>query len=378
MADSASTGKLDSMKNLNQQITQLSDELSKLMARRDARGVNLTSAENRQIEKLEAMLNNLKLKRRTILNAVEKQVAEEQVIEDQVPEEQVVEKESEDADWNEEKEGSLELAKKKQAVLKTYYDGFPSIDDVIDETRSDSQKTYTILSQLPSLTNLLSLTIQSICGDSMSQFDLPNLKRLVFTSCLNIDWIKNFSRLESIEYTIGNCHSHVKDLPWPSTLTHLRIIFDYDGYFDRIQRSLVHLSSLDSLEIYQKEKGTLLPNGQLWGNLIPSSLPLLKIFKYYFQFEYSSQLSNQIEQVISSFSTPFYVLKNKWFIRYDIPDRYHGRAILNSLPFSFQIYTTFQGSIIKTILTLLDDDNNDFYTNVFSIVKKIKSPLKLF
>ncbi|CAF1308286.1 unnamed protein product [Rotaria sp. Silwood1] len=212
----------------------------------------------------------------------------------------------------------------------------------------------------------------------MSQFDLPNLKRLVFTSCLNIDWIKNFSRLESIEYTIGNCHSHVKDLPWPSTLTHLRIIFDYDGYFDRIQRSLVHLSSLDSLEIYQKEKGTLLPNGQLWGNLIPSSLPLLKIFKYYFQFEYSSQLSNQIEQVISSFSTPFYVLKNKWFIRYDIPDRYHGRAILNSLPFSFQIYTTFQGSIIKTILTLLDDDNNDFYTNVFSIVKKIKSPLKLF
>ncbi|CAF4927976.1 unnamed protein product, partial [Rotaria sp. Silwood1] len=107
----------------------------------------------------------------------------------------------------------------------------------------------------------------------------------------------NFSRLESIEYTIGNCHSHVKDLPWPSTLTHLRIIFDYDGYFDRIQRSLVHLSSLDSLEIYQKEKGTLLPNGQLWGNLIPSSLPLLKIFKYYFQFEYSSQLSNQIEQM---------------------------------------------------------------------------------
>ncbi|CAF3677989.1 unnamed protein product [Rotaria sp. Silwood1] len=180
-----------------------------------------------------------------------------------------------------------------------------------------------------------------------------------------------FLELESIEYTIGNCHLHIKDLPWPSTLTHLSIIFDYDGYFDRIQRSLVHLSSLNSLEIYQKEKGTLLPNGQLWENLIHSSLPLLKIFKFYFQFEYSSQLSNQIEQVISWFSTPFYVLKNKWFIRCDIPDRYHGRAILYSLPFSFQIYTTFQGSIIKTILTLLDDDNNDFYTNIFSNVKKL-------
>jgi hypothetical protein len=49
---------------------------------------------------------------------------------------------------------------------------------------------YTIFSQLPSLTNLVSLTIESVCGDKMSPFDLPNLKRLVLTSCADINWIK--------------------------------------------------------------------------------------------------------------------------------------------------------------------------------------------
>ncbi len=49
---------------------------------------------------------------------------------------------------------------------------------------------YTIFSQLPLLTNLVSLTIGSVCGEKLSPFDLPNLKRLVLTSCADINWIK--------------------------------------------------------------------------------------------------------------------------------------------------------------------------------------------
>ncbi|CAF1466423.1 unnamed protein product, partial [Rotaria sordida] len=85
---------------------------------------------------------------------IEERVVEEQVTEEQIPEERVVEKESEDADWDENKEGSLELAKKKQAELKTYYDEFPSIDDIIDETRFGIREakefTESILHDLPS------------------------------------------------------------------------------------------------------------------------------------------------------------------------------------------------------------------------------------
>jgi hypothetical protein len=53
-----------------------------------------------------------------------------------------------------------------------------------------SRQNYTIFSLLPLLTNLVSLKIESVCGDKMSPFDLPNLKKLVFTSCSSIHWIK--------------------------------------------------------------------------------------------------------------------------------------------------------------------------------------------
>jgi hypothetical protein len=46
---------------------------------------------------------------------------------------------------------------------------------------------YTLLTCLPSLPNLISLKIASICGKKMSSFDLPKLKKLVFSSCTNIN-----------------------------------------------------------------------------------------------------------------------------------------------------------------------------------------------
>jgi hypothetical protein len=52
------------------------------------------------------------------------------------------------------------------------------------------EKKYTILSQLQFLTNLVSLTIKSVCGQTMPQFELPNLKKLVFSSCSDNNWIK--------------------------------------------------------------------------------------------------------------------------------------------------------------------------------------------
>jgi hypothetical protein len=52
------------------------------------------------------------------------------------------------------------------------------------------KQNYMIFSQLPLLTNLVSLTIESVCGEKLSPFDLPNLKRLVLTSCADIRWIK--------------------------------------------------------------------------------------------------------------------------------------------------------------------------------------------
>jgi hypothetical protein len=43
---------------------------------------------------------------------------------------------------------------------------------------------------------------------------------------------------------------------------------------------------LITLEIYQKERGRSLLNGQLCEEIILLSHPLLKNFQFYFQFEY--------------------------------------------------------------------------------------------
>ncbi|CAF1293938.1 unnamed protein product [Adineta steineri] len=233
----------------------------------------------------------------------------------------------------------------------------------------NSRMKYNILSQLSFLSNLVSLTIKSICGQTMSQFNLPNLKKLVFSSCKNINWIQNFSQLDSIEYTIIYCSWHVvNELKWPLKLKHFRVIFNCDVDSNLIRQSLVQLSSLSYLEIYQDEKGSLAPDGQLWENLIQSSFPLLKIFKFYFQFD--SYSSNRIEEIVSSFSTPFYIIEHKWFICCETSSQC-GCGILYSLPFPYHTYPISKNYLLKKISTLPQNNQNDFSINMFTNVKTL-------
>ena len=59
-----------------------------------------------------------------------------------------------------------------------------------------------LLSQLPFLTNLVSLRIESICGNNISDFDLPQLKKLIFSSCANTNWLKVKKKTNMIELLI--------------------------------------------------------------------------------------------------------------------------------------------------------------------------------
>jgi hypothetical protein len=54
----------------------------------------------------------------------------------------------------------------------------------------------TILSELSSFTHLVSLTMESVCGQSMLPLDLPVLKRLVIRSCKYGDWMKVGTHIE--------------------------------------------------------------------------------------------------------------------------------------------------------------------------------------
>ncbi len=157
---------------------------------------------------------------------------------------------------------------------------------------------------------------------------------------------------------------HKKDLIWPLTLKYLKIIFHSDAHYNSILRSLVNLSSLLTLEVYQKSSGYYRPNGQSWENLIRSSLSLLKTFKSYFQFQYLPSSTDHSE-VIASFSTSFYIRERNWFIHHDIPNKYpYHFIILNSLTFVFEEFMTTNQPFENSIATLSKDDKKILYSNI--------------
>ena len=92
--------------------------------------------------------------------------------------------------------------------------------------------------------------------------------------------------------------------------------------------------------------------------LIRSSLPLLKNFRFYFQFYYNSASSNQIEQIVASFSTPFYTHEKKWFIHCDLYTEYRI-ARFYSLPFFRNISKLFRILITTTIIEM-----KNIYANI--------------
>jgi hypothetical protein len=73
-----------------------------------------------------------------------------------------------------------------------------------------------LLYQLRFLTNLNSLTMESICGTKMSHFNLPKLKRLVVSSCRNTKWIlvikQNFDLLLNIHVCFYRIYLNLKVL----------------------------------------------------------------------------------------------------------------------------------------------------------------------
>ncbi len=189
---------------------------------------------------------------------------------------------------------------------------------------------------------------------------------------INISFIifQNFSQVEIIEYTITSCNSPAKYFIWPLKLKYLKINFRINRDYDLILRSLARLSSLVSLEIYQKQRDYFIPNGQLWENLIRSSLPLLKIFKFYFQFECHPLTPIHLKELIASFSTPFYVDERKWFVQGDRYDT--NRGIIFSVPFVFKRFTTDRNSVSESVSNFPRNLNNIYHTNKYANVETLE------
>jgi flagellin-like hook-associated protein FlgL len=67
MAAKPSSNESDDLNSLNKEIDKLTNELTNLVSKSNERGVVLSNSNNRHIQTLQEAINNLKLKRQSLL-----------------------------------------------------------------------------------------------------------------------------------------------------------------------------------------------------------------------------------------------------------------------------------------------------------------------
>lgn len=186
--------------------------------------------------------------------------------------------------------------------------------------------------------------------------------------------------MEHLQYTIKYSCSHTHHLIVPQTLTKLKLFYDEGRDGDAIRTLLHQMSQLTTLALFNNASYSPLPNGQTWEQLIVSSLPLLQTFQFYFPFESYRHTIDDFNQTIQSFSTPFYLLQKRWFIRCDRNRTNLTMGALYTLPYAFSQMpintSSFDDSLSTLPLVDVNEIKSNYYTKVKTLVfnQKCKEP----
>jgi len=104
-----------------------------------------------------------------------------------------------------------------------------------------------------------------------------------------------------------------------------------DMMVDKVQAFLLLTPSLVYLKLVGGKK---MMDGKRWKEFIEINLSRLAKFEFYFT-EYRSiiQTLADVELIIASFQTPFWIKGKKWFVTCECPNEYPKTMHLSSLPF---------------------------------------------
>ncbi|UJR35688.1 hypothetical protein I4U23_028437 [Adineta vaga] len=229
--------------------------------------------------------------------------------------------------------------------------------EVLSLIHMDPNYTQILSLKLNQLTNLVSLTLGNICGKQMVPLNLPFLRNLVVTTCHHNKWMQNLHELKILEYNIKLRCLHENDLIWPITLEELKIYFAELRDNEIVKKSLPHVSQLKSLAFYDNSDSSSYPDGHAWETFISSFLPLLTKFQFCFKFWNDNILIQNPNQIISTFSTPFYIKMKQWFVQYDMHSKQHQIAVLYSLPFAFERFELHTDSFDQSKTTSITNKN---------------------
>lgn len=233
------------------------------------------------------------------------------------------------------------------------------------------------------------------CGYYLNKFNLlhltntiwsmPNLHHCQF-DCFSIGHM-NFPRMtnisNSIEYlSIENLHCDLTDLAHifqhtpnlrefhPNIecifqteqlrsnfdrLTNLNLLFNGSKY--SLEKLLQTLINLQRLKIHLEH---IFLNGYEWKKLFEENYRFLKEFSLKMTFEFQQQI--ELDQLIDSFQTKFWLEQHQWFIRCDW---FASNACLYTLPYAFDEF--YYSNSYQTKSTCID--SNQFW--IYNHVKKL-------
>lgn len=222
-----------------------------------------------------------------------------------------------------------------------------------DEEFNDVSNMARLLNQLPTLMSCrLDLTegdeLYSCCGQiaasSLRFMSLPDLNSSVRSL---VRLISSLSELRSLEVSIDDTSASVQrsSMSFPSIKT-LKI--SYSGSWDNLMSLLQAMPNLTRLRLDLVE---IFVDGYRWESFITHNLTHLKTFQLkMITFLHSRcRREDQVDSLLSSFSTRFWLQERRWFVQCDWSDQENCSMVsLYTLPYAFPIFSQMKDAQFKT------------------------------
>jgi hypothetical protein len=120
-------------------------------------------------------------------------------------------------------------------------------------------------------------------------------------------------------------------------------------------------------------------DGYQWEELIRNYLHKLKVFRLfmYYKFDDTKNLNEEIDQLIESFQTKFWIDQHQWFIQCD----YHtgNRSMhLYTLPYGFKEFRSYFSDMSKSTCPIDKNYNSSNYVNTLIVHNSLLRPISQF
>ncbi len=248
-------------------------------------------------------------------------------------------------------------------IIDSNYKEEEEADSLINNIWSLSKLTHCYLSHISTFGSWFnSISINSI---SMQYFTV-NSSYLSFNTLFSI-----FEHTPDLRYLSIIENSYKQAYVLSPVMASSLITFEY-AFRENKQRLIILFQNMPNLSNLKLEVFKINWNGYDWENLLTNHLPNIKLFQFKMNFKFlrDIKIEHQINELLDSFRTPFWLDKHRWFVRchwFPFPEKVMDIEynIIYTLPYAFKEFDHLRKYCIKSTCP----NEEDYY--VYNYVQTI-------